>query len=97
MLDAKESLDVFPALDNPTRFNILIYLSNEGRQPFSAVQTKFNLQNSTTQHHLEKLMGASLIVNSYQTPTETNGTYSYYELTPRGKEVLQTLMPDNTP
>lgn len=97
MLDAKEWLDVFPALDNPTRFNILIYLSNEGRQPFTAVKTQFNLQAATTQHHLEKLMGACLIVNSYQTPTETNGTYSYYELTQRGKDVLQILLTDRKP
>lgn len=97
MLDAKEWLDVFPALDNTTRFNIMIYLSNEGPKSFMEVRTAFELQASSTQHHLDKLMDARLIVNSYRTPTGPTGPYSYYNLTERGKTILQILLTGNKP
>ncbi len=92
MLDAKEWLDVFPALDNETRFNILIYLANEGSKSFSEVKKEFKISPSSVEHHLDKLIGAQLIVNSYRTPSNEAREYSYYDLTDRGKRILKILL-----
>jgi predicted transcriptional regulator len=92
--DAKEWLDAFPALDNKDRFNILIYLSNNGSRSFSDVKKDFSLNSSSTQHHLDKLMAADLITNSWRKPppSASEKDYSWYELTPRGRAILKKLL-----
>jgi DNA-binding MarR family transcriptional regulator len=92
MLDAKEWLDVFPALDNEVRFNMLIYLANEGPKSFSQVKKEFKISPSSVEHHLDKLMSAQLIINSYRTPSDEAREYSYYDLTDRGKKILAILL-----
>jgi DNA-binding MarR family transcriptional regulator len=97
LLDAKEWLDVFPALDNEVRFNMLIYLSNEGPKSFSQVKKEFKIPPSSVEHHLDKLMNAQLIINSYRTPSADAREYSYYHLTERGKKILAILLEDKKP
>jgi predicted transcriptional regulator len=92
MLDAKEWLDVFPALDNEDRFNMLIFLANEGPKSFSQVKKKFEMSPSCVEHHLDKLMSAQLIINSYKTPSTETREYSYYHLTERGQKILAILL-----
>ena len=92
MHDAKERLDDFPALDNEVRFNILIFLANEGPKSFSEVKKEFNIPPSSVEHHLDKLMDAQLISNSYRTPSSETREYSYYDLTDRGKTILSILL-----
>jgi len=95
LLVAEEWLDVFPALDNSTRFNILIYLSNEGSKSVTDVCEAFNLQQSSTHHHLAKLLDVRLIDNSYQTPKVSTEPSSFYSITERGKKILELLLTNN--
>ena len=94
MNDPKKWLAVFPALDNVQRFNILIWLASEGSKSFSAVQKKFGLSSANTRHHLDKLMQAQLIINSYKTPTVERREYSFYKTTDFGETVLTQLLGD---
>ncbi len=94
MLDAKEWLDVFPALDNKLRFNMLLFLCDKGPKSFSMLKKQFNITPASVLHHLDKLMDAELITNSYKQPPPGDETkeYSYYEITERGKEILKILL-----
>lgn len=94
MENPKKWLAVFPALDNVKRFNILIWLVNEGSKSFSQVRKKFSLSSANTRHHLDKLMQAQLIINSYKTPTVESREYSFYKITDLGKTVMTKLIGD---
>lgn len=92
VLEAKEWLDVFPALDNEVRFNMLIYLANKGPKTFTQIKKEFTATPSSVEHHLDKLMNAQLVLNSYRIPSDEAREYSYYEITPRGKQILSILL-----
>lgn len=92
MIGAKKWLGVLPALENVDRFNILILLVNEGQQTFSQIKEKRDLSPGNCAYHLNKLMKAELVSNSYQTPEEGSREYSYYEATPLGGEVIKRLL-----
>jgi len=91
--NVEEWIDVFPALDNPERFNILIYLSNNGPKLFSEIKTEFKIESSSSvEHHLNKLMNAQLIENSFKKPPNGARGHSYYTVTERGQKILDILL-----
>ncbi|MCL2134927.1 MAG: helix-turn-helix domain-containing protein [Candidatus Bathyarchaeota archaeon] len=93
MFNAEEWLDVFPALDNTERFNILIYLANNGSKSFSEIKNEFKIESSSSvEHHLTKLMDAQLIENTYKMPLKNVRVHCYYHLTDRGKTILEILL-----
>ena len=92
MINSKDWLDVFPALDSMFRWNILLWLNTEAPKSFTSIQKKFGLSPGNTKHHLNKLMQAGLIVNSYVPPTNEVKDYSFYTPTPKGIEILEILL-----
>ena len=92
MLNAKEWLDVFPALENVVRFNILIFLNNEGPNSFTKIKENRKLSPGNCTYHLNKLMKAGLVTNSYRTPSEDTREYSDYEITEKGHNILEILL-----
>ncbi|MCL2173669.1 MAG: hypothetical protein FWB84_08595 [Candidatus Bathyarchaeota archaeon] len=90
--NAVDWLDVFPALDNTERFNLLIDLANNGQKSFAEIKKDSGLPSSSVEHHLTKLMDAQLIVNDYQVPLKPGRAYSYYKITSRGKDILDILL-----
>ncbi len=92
MENAEGWLKVFPALDNECRFNMLIFLSNTGSKSFSEIKSDFHLSSASAMHHLDTLLKAELISNSYRTPSSEAREYSFYEITERGKKILEALL-----
>ena len=92
MLSAKEWLDVFPALENVVRFNVLIFLNNEGTSSFTKIKEIRELSPGNCTYHLNKLMKAGLVANSYRTPSEDTREYSDYEITEKGHKILEILL-----
>jgi DNA-binding HxlR family transcriptional regulator len=92
VLDEREWLDVFPALDNVDRFNLLIRLNNEGPLFHNELMERIGLKPGILSHHLNKLMAVSLVNNEYVTPTTTERHYSKYFITEKGREILTILL-----
>ena len=93
VLDAKDWLDVFPALDDVDRFNMLILLNNEGPLFHREIAERRTLSASRVTHHLNRLMDTKLIKNEYVTPQGNERLYSRYQITEKGEEILRILFP----
>jgi predicted transcriptional regulator len=71
-LGVKEKLDVFVALDNTTRFNMLIFLSNRKTASHKEIAQEFKLSEEEYCRHVNKLFEADLVKNGpYRTDQET--------------------------
>lgn len=92
MISPNEWLNVLPALENAERFNILLMLVEKQRIAFSQILTERELTPGNCAYHLNKLMKAGLIDNSYQTPTKPSKEYSFYGPTDLGKQVIEKLL-----
>lgn len=92
MISTNVWLNVLPALENVERFNILLMLVEKRRMAFSQVLKERELTPGNCAYHLNKLMKAGLIDNSYQTPTEPSKEYSFYGPTDLGERVIEKLL-----
>lgn len=66
--------DIFKALSDPTRREILILLKENGRMSAGDIVSKFNLTNATMSYHLSQLKKADLV---FETKVIH---YIYYEI-----------------
>ncbi len=66
--------DIFKALSDPARRDILILLKKNGRMSVGDIVSKFNLTNATISYHLSQLKKADLI---FETKIKN---FIYYEL-----------------
>lgn len=66
--------DVFKALSDPVRREILTLLKQQGKMPASEIAAEFELSNATISYHLSMLRKADLVFETrYQ-------KYIYYEI-----------------
>lgn len=72
--DAMGLPDIFKALSDPARRDILILLKKNGRMSVGDIVSKFNLTNATISYHLSQLKKADLI---FETKIKN---FIYYEL-----------------
>ncbi len=66
--------DIFKALSDPVRRDILILLKENGRMSAGDIVSKFSLTNATVSYHLSQLKKADLI---FETKVKH---FIYYEL-----------------
>lgn len=66
--------NIFKALSDPTRREILILLKENGRMSAGDIVSKFNLTNATMSYHLSQLKKADLV---FETKVLH---YIYYEI-----------------
>lgn len=78
--------DIFKAIGDPTRRNILEYLRKEGRLAAGDIAARFDMTQATVSHHLSILKEAGLINDKRE------GKYIFYEInTTIFEDVLQWL------
>lgn len=66
--------DVFKALSDPVRREILTLLKQQGKMPAGEIAAEFDLSNATISYHLSMLRKADLVFETrYQ-------KYIYYEI-----------------
>lgn len=66
--------DIFKALSDPARRDILILLKENGRMSAGDIVSKFNLTNATVSYHLSLLKKADLIFETKEKH------FIYYEI-----------------
>lgn len=66
--------DIFKALSDPVRRDILILLKDNGRMSAGDIVSKFNLTNATVSYHLSQLKKADLV---FETKVKH---FIYYEI-----------------
>lgn len=90
-----EWLDMFSALDSTTRFNILIFLNNEGEKTVEQISDMVN--QLTRQNYNWK---SQRWINAYINPLLTKGLIDYsdrpnykkFDITQKGKDVLDIIL-----
>lgn len=80
-----EWLEMFSALNSEQRFNMLIFLNNEGKKTKQELSEKFDLSEHGFRTHINLLRGAKLI--DYTDRPE----YKHWGITDKGKMVLEIL------
>lgn len=70
----RESLPILQVLSDPHRQDILLYLSENGKQTVSEIAEQSTLSRPAVSHHLKLLKNAGLV------KVEQAGTQRYYEL-----------------
>jgi len=80
-----EWLEMFSALNSETRFNLLIFLNNEGDKTEKEISDKFQLKQQWFVAFVNLLMTAHLI--DYTDRPE----YKHWGITEKGEKVLEIL------
>ena len=79
--------DIFKAIGDPTRREILEFLRKEGRLAAGDIAARFDMTQATVSHHLSILKEAGLINDKRE------GKYIFYEInTSIFEDVLQWLV-----
>jgi len=86
--EIKRALD---ALGQEKRRKIISFIINKKKMSFSDLVEDTNLNSSTLNFHLKKLMKASLINNYYSKSVNPGRKYSYYKLSDFGKDFCKAL------
>ena len=90
-LSKKDWLEVFTALENENRYNIVMLLKDEGEKSFTYIQQKLQLSPGNCAHHMNVLFNKGIVFNSYITPKDNETEYSFYELTDKAKKALNHI------
>ena len=91
----EEWLDMFPALESTSRLNILIFLNNGGEKTVEQISNMIN--KLTRQNYTWK---SQKWINMYINPLLMKGlidysdrpTYSKFDITQKGKDVLDIIL-----
>ena len=75
--------DVFAALANPTRRELLRLLRERGEQPVQRLADHFDMRRPSLSEHLRVLKDAGLVVD------RADGTRRLYQLNPTGIEAMR--------
>lgn len=80
-----EWLEMFSALRGEQRFNMLIFLNNEGGKTRQQLSEQFDLSESRFRYHINLLMAARVIDYT------DRPHYKHWGITEKGKTVLEIL------
>jgi Mn-dependent DtxR family transcriptional regulator len=93
VLSDRDKLDIFVALDNPLRINMLVYLSNNGgKAKNSDVAREFNLSRPDYISHLAKLQEGDLVEFSRGYKTDVDNMDLQIELKDKARTALALLL-----
>lgn len=78
-------------LNNKQRQEILLILNDVDKISFSDLSQKTGIDGASLSNHL-KILSASLLAEHFYDHRIGNDKYSYYQISPLGKRLLQNLM-----
>ncbi len=86
---SKEWLDMFPVLESVTRFNMLIFLHNEGDKTIDVIREKFSITDHWFPHYINPLLREQLVEYNREEYPLTK-----IHITEKGERVLKILSPE---
>ncbi|WP_254532822.1 winged helix-turn-helix domain-containing protein [Natrinema gelatinilyticum] len=83
------SLDMQRAIGNETRFRILHFLTETGAHSAKELEQGLDLPSNALHYHLDALIDVGLVENRKRKTPDTEGLYSYYQVTSLGEGILE--------
>ena len=94
-LSDRERIQIFVALENPIRYNMIIFLSNSGGESkHSEIASKLKLDELEYVHHANLLLEAGLTKPVYYSHQGKETLDTSIEITEKAKMVLDFLNKD---
>ena len=89
LLSLEQYLAMQQAIGNETRFRIVNFLTEEGAKSAKKLEEGLDLPSNTLHYHLDVLVDVGLVENRKAKEPETDGLYSYYQVTSLGEGILE--------
>ncbi len=88
LLSLDEYLELFEEIAERNRFAILYALRTDGKLSAKELGEALGRDENGLHYHLDRLVDAGLVENRKQSKPNTDGLYSYYELTGLGADLV---------
>ena len=88
LLGLEEYLELFEEIAERNRFAVLYALRDEGKMSAKELGETLGRSENGLHYHLDRLVDAGLVENRKQSRPDTEGLYSYYELTGLGADLI---------
>lgn len=89
LLSLEQYLAMQQAIGNETRFRIVNFLTEEGAKSAKELEEGLDLPSNTLHYHLDVLVDVGLVENRKAKEPESDGLYSYYQVTSLGEGILE--------
>jgi len=85
ILELEDYLNIFKTFSDPTRLTIVHYLYDNSVVNDNEIADHVEKRGNSLHYHMRKLIQAGIISNTRRETRDSDGGYSYYELTDIGE------------